>query len=671
MAESVQKQLDRLRAQIRHHDHLYYVLNSPELSDQQYDEMYARLKGLEEKHPDLVTADSPTQRVAGEPLDGFETVTHSAAMLSIDNTYSADELRQFDQRVQKGLEEQTFDYVVEPKIDGVAVALRYEKGLLVLGATRGNGIAGDNITQNIRTVASVPLRLVGSEKELPEVLEVRGEVFMPLASFKAINAKRAEADEPLFANPRNATAGSLKMLDSRMVAQRKLDFLAYTVGQVEPADLAQSHSEMLEMLKALGLPVSEHTVQADTIEAVIEHCDAWEERKNALAYMTDGMVVKVNRFAQQRHLGQTARAPRWCIAYKFAAERAETMVESIDVQVGKTGALTPVANLKPVALAGTTVSRASLHNFDELARKDVRVGDSVLVEKAGEIIPQVIEVLIEKRADGTKSFAIPKACPKCEGPVHKDEEGVYIRCVNPNCPAQLIERLRHFSGRNQMDIDGLGIALIEQMVEQELVGEIADIYRLDTKQILELERMGEKSADNLIAAIDRSKAQPLGRVLSALGILHVGSKAALVLAEYSGSIENLLAAEVEQLETIDEIGPVIAQSVYEFCHNKKTRQIIDDLIALGLAMPGPEKPDRQSAILEGKTVVVTGTIEGYSRQDMENLIRLHGGKPSGSVSKKTGIVVIGDNPGSKAQKAKALGVEILSGDEFLGLLGES
>ncbi|MCK5114547.1 MAG: NAD-dependent DNA ligase LigA, partial [Phycisphaerae bacterium] len=666
MGKSVEKRIEQLRAELRRHDHLYYVENLPVISDRQYDELFAELKELETQHPELVTEDSPTQRVGGEPMAGFESVKHAVGMLSMDNTYSADELREFDKRVRKIVGEQQYRYVVETKIDGVAVSLRYERGKLIQAATRGDGVSGDDITANIRTLRSVPLVLgkvaageqLGSagslfeegEVEVPAVLEVRGEVFMPNSEFRRINAKREQAGEAPFANPRNATAGSLKMLDSRKVAKRGLRFLGYSLGEVD-AGWVVSHREALEQLEVLSVPVNPGHEMADDIEGVIEICGRWENRRAELDYQIDGMVVKVDDLVQREQLGQTSRAPRWCIAYKFAAERAETKVKRIVVQVGKTGALTPVAHLKEVQLAGTTVSRASLHNFEELARKDVRQGDRVLVEKAGEIIPQVVEVLKEKRPRHSRAFKLPLKCPRCKGEVAKDEGGVYIRCINPGCPAQLVERLRHFAGRGQMDIEGLGVSLVEQLVREGFVKSFADVYLLEEGEVAALERMGEKSAASLIEAIEVSKGQPLDRVLAGLGILHVGSRVAAVLAEEFGSLDALLQADKEQLEAIDEIGEVIAKSVYQFCYGDATRKLIEDLREVGLQMPGPLRREKKGGKLEGKTVVVTGGIADFTRGQLEALIKKHGGKATGSVSKKTSLVVVGENPGSKADKA--------------------
>jgi len=673
MAENIKKRtrtelaerIERLRAEIRKHDYLYYVLNQPKISDRQYDRLFAELKTLEQANPQFITSDSPTQRVSGRPLAVFTAVTHAVAMLSIDNTYNQNELRQFDQRVAKTLGGTDYDYVVELKIDGLAISLRYEKGLLVTAATRGDGQMGDDVTANVRTIKAVPLVLLGDGK-IPEVLEVRGEVYMPTEAFAELNRLRAEADEPLFANPRNAAAGSLKLLDARITATRKLSFFAYSTGQIsEP--LADTHYETLQRFKELGLPINPNIRKAGNIEKVIDICLGWTEKKAKLDYQIDGMVIKVNRFQQQGILGATGRAPRWCISYKFPAEQAETIVESIDVQVGKSGILTPVANLQPVRLAGTTVKRASLHNFDELRRLNVRCGDTVIIEKAGEIIPQVMEV-VKTGKHRAKPFKIPTQCPNCGGRVEKDEDGVYIRCVNPDCQGRLKERLKYFAGRGQMDIENLGIALIEQLVETGLVKNFADLYKLRQGDLVGLERMAEKSAANVIEAIDKSKSRPLWRLIAALGIRHIGGQSARLLAEHFGSLEGIRAAERETLENIDEIGPKMAESVFEYFRDPQNRFVVDELLAEGV------KPiqtrARRSGKLAGKTVVVTGTLEHFSRQQAEEAIRRAGGRAASSVSGKTDFVLAGTGAGSKLDKARKLGVEVINEKQFLKMIEE-
>ena len=667
MAEDIKKRIERLRKEIRKHDHLYYVLNQPEITDRQYDKLFAELKALEQANPQFITADSPTQRVSEQPLEGFAAVRHAVPMLSMDNTYNADELRAFDERVRKqlaaasGKQGEDYDYVVELKIDGVAISLRYEKGQLVTAATRGDGEVGDDVTANVRTIKSIPLVLLGGGQS-PGVLEVRGEVYMPTTAFAELNRLRTEAGEPAFANPRNATAGSLKLLDAKITAARNLAFFAYSIGELsEP--LAEEHWQTLQRCRKFGLPVNPNIKKAKDINEVMNICFGWSEKRDSLDYQIDGMVIKVNRFGQRDILGATGRAPRWCISYKFPAEQAETIVESIDVQVGKSGILTPVANLAPVQLSGTTVKRASLHNFDELNRLDVRQGDTVLIEKAGEIIPQVVEVKGNLRPAGTVPFKIPKKCPNCSSPVAKDENGVYIRCVNPNCLGQLKERLKYFAGRGQMDIENLGDALIEQLVETGLVKDFADLYKLQKEDLVKLERMGEKSAENVIKAIEKSKRQPLARLIAGLGIRHVGGQSAQILAEYFGSLDAVLTADEETLEAIDQIGPTMAESVYEYFRNEKKRAVIDELLAAGVKPKQPKT--KRTDKLAGKTIVVTGALENFSRQQAEYAIRRAGGKTSSSVSKKTDFVLAGENAGSKLDKAQKLGVKVINEKQFL------
>jgi DNA ligase (NAD+) len=653
-----------LREAIRRHDYLYYVLNKPEIGDQPYDELFAELKRLEEANPQLITPDSPTQRVSGTPLEGFGAIRHAVPMLSMDNTYNAEELRAFDERVAKQLGGRDYDYVVELKIDGLAISLRYERGILAAAATRGNGQVGDDVTANVRTIKAVPLRLLDGDK-IPAVLEVRGEVYMPTKSFVELNRLRAEAGEPPFANPRNAAAGSLKLLDARITATRNLSFFAYATGEVsEP--LAENHYRSLQRFKAFGLPVNPHITKAKDINEAIEICSSWSEKRSSLGYQIDGMVLKVDRFDQREILGATGRAPRWCISYKFAAEQAKTVVESIDVQIGKSGILTPVANLTPVLLAGTTVKRASLHNFDMLAKLDVRCGDTVVIEKAGEIIPQVVEVKKSLRPAAAKPFEVPKTCPNCGSAVAKDEDGVYIRCLNPDCFGQLRERLKYFAGRGQMDIEHLGPSLIDQLIETGLVKNFADLYTLDQAQLSALERMADKSAANVIAAIEESKTRPLWRLVAALGIRHIGGQSAQILAEHFGSLQALMTAGQDELSDIDQIGPTMAKSVYEYFRNPKNRAAVEQLLAAGVR---PEPPRRRRVSkLAGKTIVVTGTLEHFSRQQVQQAIRQAGAKASSSVSKKTDYVLAGENPGSKIDKARTLGVEIIDEKQFLKMI---
>ena len=658
---NIQKQIEQLRAEIRRHDVLYYVHNAPKITDQQYDKLFSQLKQLETERPDLITLDSPTQRVSEQPVEGFETVAHAIPMLSIDNTYNEEELRKFDERVAKGLEDANYDYTVEPKIDGLAISLRYENGHLVQAVTRGNGQQGDNVLSNVLTIKSIPQLLQNHEKA-PDVLEARGEVYMPKKAFTELNALRSDADETPFANPRNAAAGSLKLLDARITASRKLAFFAYSVGQAS-TPLANTHYDALDKMKDFGLPVNT-AAKAKNIDQVIKICHSQEKTKDTLDYQIDGMVIKVNRHDQHDVLGTTGRAPKWCIAYKFAAEQAKTMVESIDVQVGKNGTLTPVANLSPVQLAGTTVKRATLHNFDQLARLDVRCGDTVIIEKAGEIIPQVVDVVVKQRdLFESKPFEILTQCPACDGDVQKDENGVYLRCINPNCTAQLKERLEYFVGKGQMDIDKLGGALIAQLVETKLVKTFADIYTLRFDQLVQLERMADKSAANVMDSIEASKTRPLWRLIAALGIRNVGGQSAQILADEFGTLDKLMVATVEQLTAIDQIGPVMAESIYEYLHDEDDIKVIQAMLGAGVKPAAPK--EKASNKLEGMTIVVTGTLKNYTRQQIEQMVKDHGGKTSSSVSKKTSMLVAGENAGSKLEKAQKFGIEILSEIEFI------
>jgi DNA ligase (NAD+) len=542
----------------------------------------------------------------------------------------------------------------------LAISLRYENGHLTRAATRGDGRRGDDVTSNIRTIKAIPLSLDG--KNIPNLLEIRGEVYMPKAAFAELNTAKVEAGEPEFANPRNAAAGSLKLLDARITATRKLAFFAYSLGQVsEP--LAENHFDSLQKLKDLGLPVN--TIEkAKNIDKALKICHQWEKKKDSLDYQIDGMVIKVNRYDQHDRLGTTGRAPKWCIAYKFAAEQAETTVESIDVQVGKNGTLTPVANLKPVQLAGTTVKRATLHNFEQVARLDVRCGDTVIIEKAGEIIPQVVDVIVKQR-DLFKSqpFEMPTQCPACGGDVEKDENGVYLRCVNPNCTAQLKERLEYFVGKGQMDIDKLGPALIEQLVETKLVKTFADIYTLRFDQIVQLDRMADKSAANVADSIEKSRTRPLWRLIAALGIRNVGGQSAQILADEFGSLDKLMDATAEELTAIDQIGPIMAESIHDYLHDDDNVKVIEAMLAAGVKPTAPK--EKASSVLEGMTIVVTGTLKNHTRQQIEQMIKDHGGKTSSSVSKKTSLLVAGENAGSKLEKAQKLGVEIIDEAEFI------
>ncbi|HOA73268.1 MAG TPA: NAD-dependent DNA ligase LigA [Phycisphaerae bacterium] len=662
-----QKRAAELREEIRRHDYAYYVLAEPVISDREYDRLFAELKQLEAEHPELVTPDSPTQRVGGQPLSGFRQVRHAVPMLSIDNTYNESELRAFDERVRKGLGGDDYHYVMDPKIDGVAISLRYEQGKLVLAATRGDGTTGDDITQNARTIRAIPLTLRQSDQipPVPDVLEVRGEVYWPVSEFQQFNAARAAAGEPVFANPRNATAGTLKQLDPRIVAGRKLSFTAHGFGEVRPLSV-DTQWELFQRFKAWGIPVNPYLRRVASIDEVIAQVHYWDKKRTELDYATDGLVIKVDRLDQRGILGMTTRSPRWCIAFKFAAERARTRLHSVRFQVGKLGTITPVANLDPVLLAGTTVKSASLHNFDQIERLGVRVGDMVYVEKAGEIIPQVVEVDIAARPADAEPIVPPAQCPECSQPTVRDEGGVFLRCVNPACPAQIKERLRYFCGRDQMDIEGMGPALAEQLVDGGLVREFADLYRLKDRwmALMSLERMGAKSAENLTNAIEKSKDRPLSRLLAGLNIPHVGVSTAALLARHFGSMDQLVAADVDQLQQIEGIGPELARSIYTFLHSESGKHTIESLREVGVNMIEPSREPAGPQPLAGKTIVVTGTLQRFGRKEVQDLITALGGKPAGSVSKKTDFVVAGADPGSKLDKARSLGVEVIDEAEF-------
>lgn len=664
MTTSVQREIEQLREQIERHNYLYYVKAEPEISDQEFDALLRRLSDLEEAHPELITPDSPTQRVGGQPLGEFATVEHRVPMLSMDNTYNPQELREFHDRVVKLLGENPV-YVAEPKIDGVSISLLYEKGLFVRGATRGDGRRGDDVTHNLRTIHSLPLRLRGNA---PDVLEVRGEVYLATADFKKINDERAARGESLFANPRNTAAGTLKMLDSRIVAKRPLRLFAYGIGYVEGLT-ENSHWEILEDLRELGLPVNPEIRRFDDFEALLEYCEAWESRRNQLEYEVDGMVIKVDSLKQRERLGSTSKSPRWQVAYKYAAEQAVTRVLNIDVNVGKSGKLTPVAFLEPVFVSGTTVSKASLHNDEEIARKGVRIGDMVVIEKKGEIIPQVVAVKTEMRTGEEREYEFPTICPACGEPVKRDEGGVNIRCVNPLCPAQFKNIIEFFAHRNAMDIEGLGPAVIEQLVDQGMVKKLPDLYRLTEEQLASLERMGKRSAHNLVQAIEKSKSRGLAPLLAGLAIRHVGRRAAEILAGHFGHMDNLLAADVAALAEIHEIGPTIAQSVYKYFHELGGDSVVRELAELGVRMDEDQVAvaDVGDSELAGKTFVVTGTLTKYTRDEIHDQIKRKGGKVASSVSGNTDYLVAGEKAGSKLAKAQKLGVKILTEEEFESL----
>lgn len=675
------KRIEKLREEIRKHDYKYYIENAPTISDEAYDKLMYELIELEKANPQLVTPDSPTQRVGGTPacgagrqLEGFKTVKHKAPMLSMDNTYSADELREFDARVKRFLKTDKVDYIVELKIDGVSVSLTYEDGILKRGATRGDGENGDDVTANLKTIRAIPLRLRSPRRglqsegaKLPKLIEVRGEVYLDKENFLKINKEKEALGEALFANPRNAAAGSLKLLDPRLVAQRHLSIFQWGMGHVEGA-LFKTQYEILEFYKKLGLRINPHVKRCADIDGVIKYCDEFEPKRHKLEYAIDGMVVKVNSLAQQKTLGTTAKSPRWMIAYKYPAEKVATKVKDIEVDVGRTGALTPVAIFEPVFVSGTTVSRASLHNFDEVERKDVRIGDTVLIEKAGEIIPQVVEVLKEKRKGTERKLALPSKCPACGARVEKTEGEVALRCGNVFCPAQVKEGIRHFASRAAMDIENLGVAIIDQLVEKGLVKDYADIYYLKYDDIVFLERMADKSARNLLDGIEKSKSQPLYKFIYGLGIRHIGVSSAEVLAQSFNSIDAIKKASLNELTSITGIGNVAGQSVYEFFRSKEAQHVLDKLKQADVKMEETKRPASKGKF-SGMTFVVTGTLKGYSRQEAHDVIRSKGGVVSESVSKGTTYLVVGESPGSKFEKAKKLGVRIIDEEEFRRLIG--
>ena len=663
--KNTKSRLRELRSEIERHNRLYYEKHRPEISDRVFDGMLKELERLECEHPDLASTASPTQKVGGAPSREFATIAHELPMLSIDNTYSEKEIRAFDERVRKNLS-QAPEYIMEPKVDGVSLSILYERGAIARAVTRGDGRFGDDITTNVKTLASVPHRL--KNLKLPDKIEVRGEVYLGLKDFRSLNERREKEGEERFINPRNAAAGSLKLLDPSEAARRPLRFFAHSLGVCKP-NTFKTHSEVLERFAEAGLPVNERRF-CSGIEEVIRECRAWESKREKLDYDIDGLVFKVNRLDQQARLGSTNKSPRWLVAYKFPAQRAKTRLQSISTQVGRTGVLTPVANLEPVFLAGTTVSRATLHNEDEIKRLDLRIGDAVLIEKSGEIIPQVVEVLKEKRSGKEKRFVFPVDCPICGGAISREEGEVARRCLSVSCPAQLRAKLLHFASRRAMDIEGLGEAIVEQLVETERVKDFADLYRLKARDLSSLERLGEKSASNLITQLEASKKKTLSRLVYALGIRHVGVNAAQLLADRFGTMEGLSEASPQDIEAVGGIGGVISGSVTDFFKNKLNRRILEKLKKSGVGMAEPEKTGRLS-VLAGQTYVFTGTLSGFSREEAESLVIAHGGKASSSVSRKTTAVVAGEEAGSKLAEAKKLGVRVMTEREFKELIDEA
>ena len=656
-----------MRDQIHYHDYRYYVLDDPEISDAEYDRLFRELEQLEEQYPELVTADSPTQRVGGKPADKFETVEHRQPMLSLENAFSEGEAREFEARLQRFLRrEEGFEYVVEPKMDGVAVNLVYENGHLTIGATRGDGFRGENVTQNLKTVKTIPLVLQTDKVPAPSLLEVRGEVYIELEEFKKLNADREAQGEPAFANPRNAAAGSLRQLDPAVTASRPLKMYCYGVGEIAGREFA-SHWEVLQTLKDWGLRVNPLIDRCPGIDSAIAYHHRLEGQRHGLPYEIDGVVIKVDSLELQARLGVKTRSPRWALAYKFAATQATTRVLKIIVQVGRTGAVTPTAIMEPVEVGGVTVSRATLHNEAEVARKDVREGDWVLIQRAGDVIPEVVKVITSKRTGREQPFKMPDRCPVCDTPLVRPQGEAVTRCPNPDCAAQLKRSIRHYAGKGAMDMDGLGEKIVEQLVESGLVQDVADLYRLQVDDLVPLERFAEKSAQNIVAAIGRSKTPSLGRFIYALGIRFVGEATANVLAQHFQTLEALQEATEEELLQVEGVGPQVAGSIREYFQNPKNRALLQKLLAAGVHPQSQKEP--QAAPLAGKTFVFTGGLAKFSREEAKTLVTAQGGKVASSVSARTDYVVVGQEPGSKYAKAKELGLSILDEAGFEDLVG--
>lgn len=677
-------QIERLREQIRHHEEQYYIHNAPEISDAEFDRLLHELERLEAEHPDLVTSDSPTQRVAGRPTDTFPTVEHLAPMLSLDNAYDEDDLRAFDERLRRGaqLGDAPIPYVTELKIDGLSIALTYENGRLIRGATRGDGVRGEDVTPNVRTIRAIPLSLRGAP---PGRLEVRGEVYLPRASFERMNREREEEGEPLFANPRNAAAGTMRNLEPELVARRRLSAFTYQLvfGPDVPAEIPKNHFDMLKTMSRWGLPVEQHYQACHGIAEVIEFCRSWADKRRQLEFDTDGVVIKLDELSLRGRLGSTAKFPRWATAFKFPAEQAHTKLRRIDVNVGRTGANTPYAVLDPVFVAGSTISMATLHNAEDIARKDFREGDTVVIEKAGDVIPRVVAPVLSLRPPDSKPWVMPTTCRACGSELHRDEEEVVWRCENTSCPARLRRGLEHFASRSAMNIEGLGESLVDQLIEQGLVHDFGDLYHLTSSQLENLvvaprmprsdravpRKLG-KVGKNVIEQIERSKGNDLSRLVYGLGIRHVGEKVAGTLARHFRSIDAILEAPIERLQMAPEIGPVVAASVRSFADEPRNRALITKLAAAGVNMTSqqPEPGSAGAGVLAGKTFVLTGTLSQMTREEAEAAIERLGGKVSGSVSRKTSYLVVGADAGSKLEKAQALGVPTLSEEEFRTLI---
>jgi len=665
---SVTKRVAALRKEINYHNYRYYVLDDPQIPDVEYDRLLRELQSLEQQYPQLISSDSPTQRVGAEPVKVFGEVRHEIPMLSLDNAFSDEEARDFDRRVCQRLEVDGVDYAVEPKLDGLAISLLYRDGELVSGATRGDGVTGEDVTQNVRTIRAIPLRLLS--KDYPRTLEVRGEVYMSKEGFEHLNRRQEEAGEKVFANPRNAAAGSLRQLDPRITAARPLSFFGYGVGKVEGGDIPDRHSELLKHLKAWGVPIPPNSRRVHGIDACLDYYADMSDRRDKLAYEIDGLVYKVDRQDQQRELGYVARAPRWALAHKFPAREELTQVKDIQVQVGRTGALTPVARLKPVHVGGVTVTNATLHNEDEVKRKDVRIGDTVIVRRAGDVIPEVVSVIKERRPPHAKVFHMPRKCPVCGSEAVREEGAAVTRCTGSlYCPAQRKQAIRHFASRRAMDIEGLGEKLVDQLVDNGLVNNPADLYFITAEQLEGLERMGAKSARNLVAALDSSKATTLARFLYGLGIPEVGEATAQGLADHFASLDEIMAADEQVLQEVPDIGPTVAQHIATFFRQSHNHEVIDRLRDRGVHWPSAtRRRDAGHKPLQGKTFVLTGALAFSTRDELKKRLQALGAKVTGSVSKKTDYVVMGSEPGSKLDKARELGVAVLDEEGIKALL---
>lgn len=658
------KAIEKLRDEIRHHDHMYYVLDRPEISDKEYDDLLNQLKKLEEAHPELITSDSPTQRIAGKPVTTFAPVKHRAPMRSLDNTYSADEVRAWGERIEKILRDSKMTFVLNPKIDGLSLSLLYENGVLTRAATRGDGTTGEDVTANARTIKAIPLKLHG---RVPSVIEVRGEVYMDVKDFEKMNERIKENGDEPFANPRNAAAGTLRQKDPRITAQRPLKFFAHSSGDLKGLDF-EVYTEFLEFCEKAGIPVARPFHVEHSVDGIIKRCDAWEGEREKWAFETDGVVVRVNSLEQQNVLGSTAKSPRWAIAYKYPARQATTKVLNVLHSVGRTGVVTPAAQLEPVPCGGVIISNVTLHNYDEVDRLDVRIGDTVLIERAGEVIPKVVKVILTKRTGDEKKITRPTTCPSCGTKLERLEGEVAVRCLNLNCPTQIERSLIHFASRHAMDIEGMGEAVVHQIIEDLDVEDIADIFSLEKEDLLKLELFAEKRAENLVDAINKSKKQTLDRFIYGLGIPNIGEKAAYVLAEAFGSIDDVVSANEEDLTRLRDMGPVAASSISLFFKRPRVRETLAKLKKAGVN-PKFEKPAvHENALFQNKTVVFTGELHEMSRDEAEKLIRTLGGNPTGSVSKKTDLVVVGENAGSKLVKAEKLGIKTITEEAFLSMI---